>query len=753
MNLTNFKYYLRKYIVASTAYVYFYIDANGFKQQTFTKTSLPYAPKGWEEQELTQERGFEYWGVFTKYSNPLEFVREGADILRQIYYNEGIEGDCELLIEKLDTTVASFGYYEYYAGDLDFSRFQDKKDFVTCEIMERGFLAKMKAKEDSTLEIQVEQNPQVIWVKMDGYPLGARVTTIGLDQPRFPDGSIDSVAEANGSLSIYRKILPTTNFLYIDGYANGDIEVKANPYTGVNITPKVTNNSGTYDSTIESNYQIYNNSQVTYNVRVQGIAEIGTINQSTLNPVTLRVIAWVVNNNAVISTYTLGFSSSIGFTGSVYTVNTFEIDDTIPLAPADKLYLLVYHSDTNPANALTFTHIYKFDINFEWASTVKTSYIPALSAYVVGNELVDNIDNDSSFTSDVYNDNRDFLLTSGDALRNLPDSVLKTTFKDFIKASDCMHNTAFYYNKSTFEANINYKWAVFDNSSTLNIGEVNNIQVTPLTSEMFARVIFGYKPYTYDAINGKEEYNTQYEFQSILTRVTNLKEFISPYRADMFGIELTRANLTNKTQADNDSDNDVFWLDVDTSSVAGTVPAGVPGAGEDYYELNRPALTITGVNSPSQAYNIRLSPKRRMNEMGYLIRSIFYPQGTSVLKYNSTEKSTSGNLGLVTDDGVTIIDEKANEIINNLSLANLPAGAYTNDCIFYPLMFSVEAKIPLNISTLNSNPYIEIEFTYKGNTYYGWVVSMKDQPSFRQKQTFKLLCSSKTSLATLQYGI
>ncbi len=64
MNLPNFKYYLRKFITLSNAYVYFYIDSNGAKQQTFTKTALPYAPKGWDEQELSWERGFEYWGVY-----------------------------------------------------------------------------------------------------------------------------------------------------------------------------------------------------------------------------------------------------------------------------------------------------------------------------------------------------------------------------------------------------------------------------------------------------------------------------------------------------------------------------------------------------------------------------------------------------------------------------------------------------------------------------------------------------------------
>jgi hypothetical protein len=76
----------------------------------------------------------------------------------------------------------------------------------------------------------------------------------------------------------------------------------------------------------------------------------------------------------------------------------------------------------------------------------------------------------------------------------------------------------------------------------------------------------------------------------------------------MYGIELQRANLTNKTEADKDQDNDIFWIHVNKSAT-GTIPAGLPGAGQTYYELYRDnTLTITGLFSPSTAFNIDLSP-------------------------------------------------------------------------------------------------------------------------------------------------
>ena len=366
--------------------------------------------------------------------------------------------------------------------------------------------------------------------------------------------------------------------------------------------------------------------------------------------------------------------------------------------------------------------------------------------------MVANIQSTTGITNDPCNDNGGYLLTSGDALRNLPNSVLKTSFEDYFTAHNCMFNSAMYYDKSLDEVFMTYKYDVFDlASATLSIGEVNNIEVAPLTQEMFAKLRIGYRMNSYDEVNGKDEFNKELQFQSGLTRVTSERNLVSPYRADMYGIELTRANLNEKTQADESTDNDIFWVHADLSTIAGQIPAGLPGAGEDYYDLYRDnTLTITGLYSANTAFNIDFSPKRRMFAHGYWIRSVLYPPIPNTLTYTTSSKTASGNVGMATDDGVTIITEQANESISSLP----PTGEGTpRNQVLFPLVFTVEVKVPTNISILMANPHREIEFTYNGITGYGWLLQVSDEPSFTPKQTYKLIASTTNTLTDLINGI
>ena len=213
MQLKLFTYYLRFYNTTTSAWNYFYVDSNGVVQSTATKTELPQAPKGWDGQTLVWERGFEWYGVFTNYSNPLQFVNDGAKILKDRYYSQGIEAECQLLIEKHTNEVSTWGYQEYYKGDIDFSRFKDMKDFVEVSIMESGFLAKLKANEQTMREIPVEANPNVIWVNMDGIELEAKSEFITIIQP-----DTSQVLQSTSGVNI-----PFLNWYINYGYSNGDI--------------------------------------------------------------------------------------------------------------------------------------------------------------------------------------------------------------------------------------------------------------------------------------------------------------------------------------------------------------------------------------------------------------------------------------------------------------------------------------------------------------------------------------------------
>jgi hypothetical protein len=69
---------------------------------------------------------------------------------------------------------------------------------------------------------------------------------------------------------------------------------------------------------------------------------------------------------------------------------------------------------------------------------------------------------------------------------------------------------------------------------------------------------------------------------------------------------------------------------------------------------------------------------------------------------------------------------------------------------------TIEVKIPVNLQEIfdvSGASFGLVEFTYKGNTYEGYIIEATDSPTYRPKQTFKLLANFGTNLTTLINGI
>jgi len=721
-----FKYALRRINPLTSTYVYYYLDANNVVQTTPTKRYLNYSPEGWEDQSLKWERGTNYYGVFTNYTNPLRFVKDGRKILKTLFYTNGINLQLELLIDKHSNEVATWGYNQYYVGDIDFSRFKDEKDFTQVEIMEQGFMSKLKANEDTKYEIGLGTG---VWVKMDGYPLQGQAewqTGKDVDAPYYLDRAYPILAyvpPVNGynPYFSFSTQLHQTTFSY-------DLLVMKNNSTGVDMLINFTYDYylNLYVTTSPYSGPTYlgiglvlvapNGTQTETNLYISPTAQAVGTSQTYLGSVTLPIN--VPSGYGVAIRYT---AWATPFTAN-YVYQAFEIKDVIT------------------GSKLTA----------KWSVKVPDTYVKCLPALDLGTLLTLKIDSDSNFSSDVGANNLGYMLTSGDALRNLTGAVIKTSMSDYFKAMNCMFNTALWYDKPTQTLHIDDKGVVFDSITTaINIGEVASFQIEPYLAEQFSVVKFGYKPYEYDTINGKEEFNQDTTWNTPLVRVQGTKDFISPYRADRYGIELVRANLASKTNADSDNDNDLFWINVDLAAgVQGTIPAGYQGAGQNYYKLYRnPSMSyVQGVEYPLDCYNTEFSPKRRMYAFAKYLRGCLNMYASGNLTFANQSKTQNGNLSVITDDGLNLYDEMANEQISGLASSGY----------FLPYIMTIEVKIPVNLQEIfdvSGASFGLVEFTYKGNTYEGFIIEATDSPTYRPKQTFKLLAKFGTNLTTLINGI
>lgn len=135
---------------------------------------LDHSPSGWDDTLIKYERSTKYWGLIRSFTIPLKFVLEGAELLREAFYNDGIEAEVKLEIQKLNRL--SLEYYSAYVADLDFSSFNDSDNLVEITVIDGGASKYIKANEGTTYDVPV---PKIAIFKyyfliMDTFAVGRR---------------------------------------------------------------------------------------------------------------------------------------------------------------------------------------------------------------------------------------------------------------------------------------------------------------------------------------------------------------------------------------------------------------------------------------------------------------------------------------------------------------------------------------------------------------------------------------------------
>jgi hypothetical protein len=354
-------------------------------------------------------------------------------------------------------------------------------------------------------------------------------------------------------------------------------------------------------------------------------------------------------------------------------------------------------------------------------------------------------------------------------------------------------------NQNIFIEKLDY---AFRQQVAFDLGEVDNLEIQPAEPYIYNTIKTGYRNQTYDKVNGLDEFNVTQQWQTDIKRVSKELDLTSPVRADMYGIELTRIELYGKKTTDSSSDNDTFMLDcvkggqiilydgpfqvesgnrivlpgvlqfltgqgftITGGSLAGvytvnntsylidgfttyfvdqTISAGQYTGQFSYYSdvlwtLNRPDYdSITGVLHPETAFNVELSPKRGLLNNAALIHS-FCEDESGTIKFTAGDKNSE----LSTELAGVVITEK-----ENLSVGSLA------DRLYLPYFLSFTAEVPSDfVVKMNSDPYGEIAFTYRGIRFFGFVEDADVRPQQVDKAKFKLLASPKCDLTKLQKDI
>jgi hypothetical protein len=493
-----------------------------------------------------------------------------------------------------------------------------------------------------------------------------------------------------------------------------------------------------------------------YDVRIKGKLVIATIAGTGASAqCRLRTLRAAFGTGTILQNHAL--ADGITYAAAANGTETIDFDYVYALGPNECLWLTFFYT-----NSAKF-HIYSLELEAQFQNFVPDTYVPVIPAGRVIEQLMDKMTNSGPTTADVNvldTTYRRIHITSGDALRRLTNSQVKLSFNKTYRSLDCHLDLRMGYDKTADELTIDEKETAYDNATQIiDLGEVATLEVEPLKELNFSTLKIGSPNNIYDEINGKEEFNVTSEFSSPLQKIIATRDMVSDIRADMFGIVMSIANLTDKQQADSDSDNDAFFIDVDIDSVAGTFDLnGTPTnyydlyrtpingtAGASFFEIQNLFLDVNGTfSNEDKVFNIFFQPKRMLYRNGRFLRSIFFHQGGEDLKLITTGKNTAGNVRMIVSEGATptVYDEGVNETINDLAAAST---AY-----FAPFLFKVTAKTPANLlSIITTDPYGFVAFRWLGTSYYGFILQMSEKVAELQPGKFELIAMADTDFSNL----
>lgn len=640
------------------------------------------APSGWEDKtEVSFKRNETYVGSVRTLTVPLQFTTEGALILRNQFYQYNTQALVYVQIDKLNRST--WAYELAFYGRLDFSKCTDEDDYFEIPALDADINAKIKAFDSVKYEFSLN-DPNAIDLTLT--PIDLKEKADFLFKPSELDQQPGFVA----------------------------LEIINNEIKSVNQSVKDVDYSTDLSPNFATSDQWFYNAQSTNTIELT-FREVQGLLQSFLTGSNRFRLQLVKNNGAVVATL---LDTTIS--GSFY---PFEINTTvsIPLTVGEKLFLYERTDGILGSNT-----------GWNWTGgTLSASYITqspatkcrAFRPKYLFQQLIKKINGgfDYPIQSTLLDQWEQLTITSGDGIRQIPNAVVKTSFRDFFTSISALLCAGSGVENAT--VTLEQRSSYFRNVKTLSMLDSKDVKITPANDLLFNRIKVGYPNQTYDEINGKDEINSQQNY--VIDSINTDKELdlMSIYRADAYGIEFLRINLEGKNTTDSDSDNDVFFVYADRQPLDdGSYPPFRDGV-------------ITGVSAGDSFYNWYISPKRNLMRWGAYIRSVYYKNDGYQIRFSSALKNaavTSSTFGVS-------VTENA-----NVFLAELEPPYFT------PMYADFITKLPNDLwRYFGGGIYGYGEFIYKGVTMQGFFIESEIDLAMNSEREFKLLLTINNNLTQL----
>lgn len=627
--------------------------------------------KNWDDFELAYKRS-NYDGVLRSFSTKFEFVNRSYNLLKEEYSKNYLSSSAGIAFYKRNN---SWNWDKVFQCALDFSSYSDDGYTISINAIDDTLAAIIKAKRNIQYEYLVsELKPQSLYY--DGLKFQYEAKYVSGGTTVEDDANLQYI-QFHGALQAEGGTRPATVSFPVYILDNSELPKRDSPLV-------FTDEPFTTDGSVQIFAEALSNIDITLKLSFSFYVTADNAHGTAY----ADVVLFVKRANGDLAR----FGAWRHIAGNIPTIVSELINISLNSGDSIGMDLLLYNSAT-PITMTWTTYLRGFSLSVNFQSRINPVNIDVLLLTTVAEKLLESMTDSSDYSVDIYNYVPGGITRSrlsscfimpAESARNLPNAKLYTSFKKFCEFMEAEFGYVLVVegNNVTFI----HRYALFDNYVVKDLSDqINDYEYSVNSSLINTSVKVGYDKQDYDSINGRDEFRFTNEFSTGLKLTDNTLSFISPYRADAYGIEFLVQKRGEDT-TDNDSDNDVFIVGCQyaTSAENGNLL------------LDRPysSSQLLGLISPDTMFNIEYSPRFMLEANKAYIGAC-----TNMLKFTSSD----GN--------------------SNVSIAGIKE---TDDFPIDNRLFTVgevdvetsEVDIPSNLSGL-------ISFDHNGETIHGYIKEMK----------------------------
>lgn len=662
---------------------------------------LKHAPLEWPDIELLMRRDKEMHGVhITAVVESVTFIKEGADLLKELYASKGLFSECSMYIYYLDHSTRTYVSLPT-AYRLDFNTYKEVKltkgiNGVNISAIEDGTVSKFQQRKNTAVNLNNLKG-------LSGFTIAdysSLKKTVNL-----PEMTIFKVVQyANAATNNYTSSTHGTAYNYLPLTINGSDFIEAKSvvyYSGASL-------DRTKGLFVENETERTVHITGTVNFTINSIA--GATSRMTISLLVLNI------DNTLYATL-----DAQAFDENDSGAQTATIDETYTL-PVDKTIILVGVALVgNEGGATVNVDFTGSDIDLrETISTAPASSVEGMPIYEALNRNLQIILDQqyplySEFfgrTDTIYNADDDVYLTenqlrfasvlSGLNVRGWPLTMaeMPMKFTDLFKSIKAIWAVGggFEFVDSVLKFRIEELAHFYQETEILDLtGRVNQFEIEREQDgeAMFSNLKSGFSKFDYESISGRGEYNTTSQRTTVVPNDTEFNN-VSPLRADTRGILALRLKPIETTGSeDTQSDSDVFLIKTQS--------------GYDWdAETTENITAFTGSLFQTGSLNLYFTPTRNLIRHGAEINAGLGLMPGTELTYQYAEKNSALE---TTGEGYTIAE---NDDILASDLA---------DPLWYPEILTVEVPFyEADYVAVTDNPHGYITLS---DIYSGWIIDLR----------------------------